>query len=120
MSVSYGGTGSNTLTSGQLLIGNGSSLLQSSNLYWDSSNNRLGIQNPSPIGPLSVGNAATASCDGYLVIGKHNGSGGSKQYRIGMNSNFDLQIGDYGANNVAGTWVIILLFLMHLQQIVFF
>jgi hypothetical protein len=42
--ISRGGIGTTTLTSGKLLIGNGTSaLLQSSNLTWDNVNNRLGI-----------------------------------------------------------------------------
>jgi hypothetical protein len=42
--VARGGTGATTLAAGQLLIGNTTSaLIQSSNLLWDSTNNRLGI-----------------------------------------------------------------------------
>jgi hypothetical protein len=42
LNVSRGGTGTGTLTSGQILIGNGTgALLQSSNLSWDNSNNIL-------------------------------------------------------------------------------
>ncbi len=38
--VSFGGTGSTSLTAGQILIGNGTSpLLQTSNLKWDGSSN---------------------------------------------------------------------------------
>ena len=45
--VSFGGTGSTSLTAGQILIGNGTSpLLQTSNLIWDSSSNGLGIGTP--------------------------------------------------------------------------
>ena len=45
VTVSRGGTGQNTLTSGLILIGNGSSsVLQSSNLNWDNTNFRLGIK----------------------------------------------------------------------------
>ncbi|MFN5033014.1 MAG: hypothetical protein ACK5FX_12420, partial [Flavobacteriia bacterium] len=44
INVAQGGTGATTLTSGQLLVGNGTSALtQSANLTWDNTNNRLGI-----------------------------------------------------------------------------
>jgi chaperonin cofactor prefoldin len=44
LTVARGGTGATTLIAGQLLIGNTTSaLLQSANLLWDSTNNRLGI-----------------------------------------------------------------------------
>jgi hypothetical protein len=42
--VSFGGTGSTSLSNGQILIGNGTSpLLQTSNLIWDNTSNGLGI-----------------------------------------------------------------------------
>jgi hypothetical protein len=44
LSVSYGGTGTNNLNSGQILIGNGTNAIsQSSNLIFDTSANGLGI-----------------------------------------------------------------------------
>jgi hypothetical protein len=45
LSVSKGGIGTNTLTSNLILIGNGTSAItQNANLYWDNTNNRLGIK----------------------------------------------------------------------------
>jgi hypothetical protein len=41
--------------------------------------------------------------DGFLLIGKNNGTGGSRTQRIGYNTNFDLTIGDYGGGT--GPWV---------------
>lgn len=42
--VSRGGTGASTFTAGRVLFGNGTSALNTSaNLFWDNSNNRLGI-----------------------------------------------------------------------------
>ncbi len=58
----------------------------------------VGIGDLSPIGPLSVGNSAIGGSDGYLVIGKNNGAGGSRHFRIGFDSSFKFTIGDYGAN----------------------
>jgi hypothetical protein len=44
LTVSQGGTGSTTLTSGSILVGNGtSSLIQPTNLVWDNTNTRFGI-----------------------------------------------------------------------------
>ena len=49
LSITRGGIGTTTLNRNQILIGNGStSILQSSNLIWDSSNNRLGIAPHTP------------------------------------------------------------------------
>ena len=49
LSVSYGGTGLSTLTSGQILIGDGTNTIkQTSNLFWNSTNNSLGINTSNP------------------------------------------------------------------------
>ncbi len=55
LSITRGGIGTTTLNSNQILIGNGStSILQSSNLIWDNSNNRLGIGTTNPGYKLDV------------------------------------------------------------------
>jgi lysophospholipase L1-like esterase len=55
LAITSGGTGWNTINSGSLLFGNGSSALAtSSNLFWDSLNNRLGIGTSSPAAPLEL------------------------------------------------------------------
>jgi len=47
--VTAGGTGLATITAGRVLFGNGTSALgNSANLFWDSSNNRLGVNTASP------------------------------------------------------------------------
>lgn len=47
--VGNGGTGATTFTAGQILFGNGTSAINtSSNLFWDSVNNRLGLGSASP------------------------------------------------------------------------
>jgi len=51
LSVIYGGTGTTNLNSNQLLVGNGiSTVIQSSNLSWDNTNNILNATNFSGIG----------------------------------------------------------------------
>ena len=65
----------------------------------------VGIANNAPIGPLTIGNSALANNDGFMVLEKCTTVGASRQFRIGLNANFDFAIGDYGANNTAGTWV---------------
>lgn len=61
--LSRGGTGANSFTSGSLLFSNGTSITQdNSNLFWDDTNNRLGIGTSSPSSALDVaGNARVES-----------------------------------------------------------
>ena len=65
----------------------------------------VGIANNSPIGPLTIGNSALANNDGFIVLEKCTTVATSRQIRIGLNASFDFAIGDYGANNTAGTWI---------------
>jgi hypothetical protein len=47
--VANGGTGANTFTAGRILFGNGTTNLNTSNnLFWDNTNNRLGINKNNP------------------------------------------------------------------------
>lgn len=57
---SRGGTGASSFTAGSLLFSNGTSISQNnSNLFWDDTNNRLGIGTSSPSSALDVnGNAS--------------------------------------------------------------
>jgi hypothetical protein len=64
----------------------------------------IGIGNTAPIAPLTIGNSALANQDGFIVLEKCTTIGSTRQFRIGLNANFDLALGDYGGNNVAGTW----------------
>ena len=72
-------------------------------LVIDTANN-IGIGNTAPIGPLTIGNGSIANQDGFMVLEKCTTVGTTRQFRIGLNANFDLVIGDYGGGNVAGTW----------------
>jgi hypothetical protein len=55
INVAQGGTGATTLTSGQLLVGNGTAaLIQSANLTWNNSNSRLGIGTTDPLSLLDI------------------------------------------------------------------
>jgi len=54
LAIAQGGTGLTTFSAGQILIGNGSSLLQTNKLFYDTSNNRLGIGNSNPTNTLHV------------------------------------------------------------------
>ena len=53
--VANGGTGLNTVTAGRILYGAGTSALgNSANLFWDSSNNRLGVGTASPAVTVAI------------------------------------------------------------------
>ena len=71
----------------------------------------VGINNNSPINisstlfTLCVGNSAVAGKEGTIVIGRNTGGGATRQFRIGYTSDYSWSIGDYGGNNVAGSWV---------------
>tara|TARA_A100001011_G_scaffold397539_1_gene498868 strand:- start:746 stop:3925 length:3180 start_codon:yes stop_codon:yes gene_type:complete len=65
----------------------------------------VGIGTTSPIGMLSVGDSNVSGSDGNIVIGKNNGSGGTRHLKLGWNSTFDFCFGDYGSDNSASTWV---------------
>lgn len=55
LTVSNGGTGLSSLTSGKILVGNGTSAINAeTNLHWDNGNNRLGINCTSPTYNLDV------------------------------------------------------------------
>ena len=107
--VMYGGTGWTSITSGSLIIGNGSSALAtSSNLSWDSTNNRLTVTNLNTTGTatssifsttkvVTTGTASSVSSCGSSpsVIGNNTagtvtiGSGVVTACTITFGSNFD-------------------------------
>jgi hypothetical protein len=69
-------------------------------------NGNVGIGNTAPIGPLCIGNAAVASSDGFLVLGKRDAGSTSRQFKIGISdTTFEFAIGNFGVNNVAETWI---------------
>ena len=68
-------------------------------------NGNLGVNNQSPIGMITAGNANVAGSDGHIVVGKQDNGGGTRQLRMGYNSGFSFVLGDYGNSNVAGSWI---------------
>ena len=75
--VSYGGTGQTYLNYGSVLIGNGyDPIIQTSNLVWDNTNNRLGIGKTEPETSLDVNGIIKSSgilcSDGSLMIDTNN------------------------------------------------
>jgi hypothetical protein len=69
------------------------------------SSGNVGIGNTAPIGLLCIGNSALANNDGFIVLEKCTTVGTTRQFRLGLNASFDFVIGDYGGNNIAGTWL---------------
>jgi hypothetical protein len=63
----------------------------------------VGVGHNAPIAPLCVGNSSLAGSDGFILIGKNNGTGGSRHMRIGFNDSFQLTIGDAGSGTL-GAW----------------
>jgi hypothetical protein len=62
MPVSKGGTGNSSYTSGSILFSDGNNITQNNTkLYWDNTNNRLGLGTNSPAVSLDVNGATSAS-----------------------------------------------------------
>ena len=60
LNVAQGGTGLSSMTNNKLLIGNGSnSIVQSNNLHWNTTSNRLGINVTNPTSELDVSGNVT-------------------------------------------------------------
>ena len=67
----------------------------------------VGIQNTSPWVDLNLGNVDVGGSSGSLVFGKNNGSGGTRNFRQGMSSNFFFCVGDCGnVNNSSAVWTL--------------
>jgi len=68
LAIARGGTGTATLTSGKVLVGNDTTvMLQPTNLHWDNINGRLGIGNASPTQTLHVSGNITST--GSIEVG---------------------------------------------------
>jgi hypothetical protein len=106
--VAYGGTGLTSLTAGYIPYGNGTSAFGSSaNLFWDSTNSRLGVGTSSPQAILSVGSGTiadtnipiqmNASASGMAYIGFNNAGG------YGLLVGYDNTVGYARIRNIANT-----------------
>jgi hypothetical protein len=73
-----------------------------SNIFYNSGN--VGIGNSAPFTPLCVGNSSIVGSDGNIIFGR-NISGGSRHFKLGIDTDYYFGIGDFGANNTAGTWI---------------
>ena len=88
LGVANGGTGLTSLTAGYIPYGNGTSAFgSSSNLFWDSTNSRLGIGTSSPSSLLTINN--TAGGTGLAITG----SGTGTQYITATNTGGNLTQG---------------------------
>ena len=92
LGTANGGTGLTSLTAGYIPYGNGTSAFgSSSNLFWDSTNNRLGIGTSSPSWPLQV---QTSASDAQIYL-TSTGTNNSGQYIANGNG-----AGSYPAYNL--------------------
>jgi hypothetical protein len=107
--VANGGTGATTFTTGYLLLGNGTSAIGSSTLFWNSANGRLGLGTTTPSYPLDIETSVNANIGSYeYLAGGGTGSGGSTNGNFGiyvsnrmLASEFDA-ISDARIKNVTG------------------
>jgi len=65
----------------------------------------IGIGNSASFAPLCVGNSTLIGSDGHMVIAKCGAIDTSRQYKLGVNTEYDFVIGDYGNTNASGTWI---------------
>jgi hypothetical protein len=101
--VANGGTGATTFTAGRVLFGNGTSAINTSaNLFWDNSNNRLGIGTATPPETLSVigkGYFESANPDiNAIKIQASTGTNAAGIQLVNTGGNYYI-----GADNSAGT-----------------
>lgn len=88
-----GGTGTSTFSSGGVIFSNGSNLTQTSSLYWDNSDGKLGIGTNSPGRKLTIrdsnGDAPLRlkSADGGQNVDFHVGSDGRLEIDVGGGNN---------------------------------
>ena len=64
----------------------------------------VGIGTQNPIGMLSVGDSSVPGSDGNIVIGKQDANSGTRHFKLGIDDNFSMCLGDFGNHNNAGTW----------------
>jgi len=94
LSIANGGTGTTTSVAGGIFFSDGSTFKQdSTNLFWDDSNNRLGIGTTSPYTDLSISGAAPR-----ITIDNTNGGGRPYQIRNGFLSTGLLDVFDVTAS----------------------
>jgi hypothetical protein len=118
LSVSYGGTGSTTLTAGQVLIGNGTSALtQSANLSWNNTSNILSATNflgdGSRLTNINISNVASGALTvsrggigtttltaGQIIVGNGSNPVSQNQNLTWDNTNNRLGIGVTNPSNI--------------------
>ncbi len=66
--VSLGGTGRNSLSNGQLLVGNGSNGIREASVYWDDDLKHLGIGTSNPLTKIHVHSNMLISGDGGGIL----------------------------------------------------
>lgn len=71
----------------------------------------MGLMNQNPISDngvncfMNIANSSLAGNSGNIVIHKRDFTGSNRHFRIGITDGYYYSVGDFGSNNVAGTWV---------------
>ena len=102
MPVSKGGTGNSSFTSGSVMFSDGTNITQkNANLFWDNSNNRLGVGNNAPTSSLDVTGTLAVSGSTTLKSSLNIGTG------VGAEGG-EMQLAySQTGNTLAGTAVIV-------------
>lgn len=100
LSVSNGGTGSTSFTAGSIIFSNGTILTQdNSNLFWNDTDNYLGIGTSSPVSPLNVIRGANDS--GVILSIGNTAPGSDFQFsRSASTGALSIQGQQVGFNNI--------------------
>lgn len=107
LSVAQGGTGSTSLTSSKLLVGNGTTaVLQPTNLHWDNTNSFLGIGNTAPTRRLDItGTVRINSNNNVLTLQNNTGTPGNGTfldvYNSGQTARVILGVDGNGYGNIS-------------------
>ena len=98
LGTSYGGTGLSTYSLGQIFFGATSNFGQSSNLYWDNTNNRLGLGTSTPSYTLDIAPSSTNVISRVLASGSNSNAYSIYTSNNAINNPVTLYVGSLGSS----------------------